>query len=340
MPPSTMKAWHFSATAGGLEKNLKFNDAAAAPLSTKLLPDQVLVEVICMSLNPVDYKLPELPLLGRVMVTRPASPGIDYCGRIVRVGSGVDLESGQVVFGRLDAPTKFGTLGQYIVAPRAGAAPLPNGIEYDQAAAVGTAGLTAYQSIVHNAKQGDKIFINGGSGGTGTFGIQMAKAIGCHVTTTCSTGNVQLCKDLGADEVIDYKTTNVVQALKANGQAFALAVDNVGSPPELYGAAEHYLKLGAKYVQVGIPISLASLYTVISRMFCPSVLGGGKRAYEVVQVKNEPDQFIRISEWMKGGKVRAVIDSIFELQDAPKAYAKLKKGRAKGKIVVHVTNEH
>ena len=100
--------------------------------------------------------------------------------------------------------------------------PLPNGIEVDQAAAVGIAGLTAYQLIVPNTKQGDKIFINGGSGGTGTFGIQMALAIGCHVTSTCPTGNVQLCKDLGADEVIDYKTTNVAQALKANGQAFAL----------------------------------------------------------------------------------------------------------------------
>ena len=339
MPLSTMKAWHFSATAGGLEKNLKFTDAAAAPLSTKLLPDQVLVEVICMSLNPLDYKLPELPILGRVMVTRPASPGIDYCGRVVRVGSKVDLEPGQVVFGRLDRPTKFGTLGQYIVASRAGAAPLPNGIGFEQAAAVGTAGLTAYRSIIPNAKRGDKIFINGGSGGTGTFGIQMAKAIGCHVTTTCSTGNVQLCKDLGADEVIDYKATNVVQALKANGQAFALAVDNVGSPPELYGAAEHYLRAGAKYVQVGMPISLASLSTVISRMFCPSMLGGGKRAYEMLQVKNELDLFIQISEWMKAGRVKAVIDSIFEFEDAPKAYAKLKEGRAKGKIVVHLTNE-
>ena len=88
-----------------------------------------------------------------------------------------------------------------------------------------------------------------------------------------------------------------------------------------------------------IPISLASLYTIMSRMFCPSVVGEGKRAYVVVQVKNELEEFIRISEWMKAGKVRAVIGSSFELQDAPKTYEKLKEGRAKGKIVVHVTNE-
>ena len=339
MQPSTMKAWHFTATNGGLEKNLKFNDAASAPPSTKLSSEQVLVEVISMSLNPVDYKLPELPVVGRLVVTKPASPGIDYCGRVVSTGSGVNLEPGQVVFGRLDAPTQFGTLGQYVIAPRAGAAPLPDGIDPDQAAALGTACITAYQSIIPNVKQDDRIFINGGSGGTGTFGIQIAKAIGCHVTTTCSTGNVQLCKDLGADEVIDYKTTDVVRELKARGQAFALAVDNVGTPPELYEAADYYLKDGAKYVQVGAPMSLGSLWTIISRMCWPTVLGGGKRAFEFVQVKNNLDHFAQIGQWMKAGKVKAVIDSVFELQDGPKAYEKLKEGRAKGKIIVHVTEK-
>ena len=98
MPLSTMKASHLSATAGDLKKNLKFNDAAAAPLSTKLLLNQVLVEVICLFLNSVDFKLPELLLLGWVMVTGPASPGIEFGGRIVRAESGVDLESAQVIF--------------------------------------------------------------------------------------------------------------------------------------------------------------------------------------------------------------------------------------------------
>lgn len=223
-----MKAWQFSATSGGLEKHLTLNNAAKPPPSSKLSSEQLLVEVISASLNPVDYKFPEIPIVGGFVVSKPASPAIDYCGRVVTAGSSVDVKPGQLVFGRLDMPTKFGTLGQYIIAPKAGAAPLPDGIDLDQAAAIGTAGLTAYQCIIPNAKQDDRIFINGGSGGVGTFGIQFAKAIGCHVTTTCSTPNVQLCKDLGADEVIDYKTTDITQALKAKGAAFSLAVDNVG----------------------------------------------------------------------------------------------------------------
>lgn len=338
MAASTMKAWHFSATSGGLEKHLSLNDAAKTP-PAKIPSEHVLVEVISMSLNPVDYKFPELPVLGWLAITKPASPGIDYCGRVVSPGSGVDLQRGQIVFGRLSAPTQFGTLGQYIVAPKAGAAPLPEGIDPDQAAAVGTAGLTAYQCIIPNMRQDDRVFINGGSGGTGTFGIQIAKAIGCHVTTTCSTTNVQLCKDLGADEVIDYRTTNVAQLLKTKGPAFSLAVDNVGTPPDLYKAADQYLKEGAKYLQVGVAVSLGGMLSIISRMFKPPILGGGKRSFEFVRVANKLEDFAQIGEWMKAGKVKAVIDSVFELQDGPKAYEKLKEGRARGKIVVHVTRK-
>jgi len=335
-----MKAWQFSATKGGLEKHFTFNPSASAPPSSKLSPEQVLIEVISMSLNPVDYKIPELPLVGRLLIPRPASPGIDFCGRVLSTGSAASsLFPNQTVFGRLDAPTRFGTMGEYIIAPLAGTAPLPPGIDPDHAAAIGTAALTAYQCIIPHAKADDHIFINGGSGGTGTFGIQLAKAIGCHVTTTCSTPNIQLCKDLGADEVIDYKTTDIVRELKARGQAFALAVDNVGTPPELYKAADVYLKEGAKFVQVGAPMSVGAVWTIVSRMAWPTVLGGGRRAYEMLQVKNEREHLVRIGEWMQEGKVKSVIDSVFESRDAPKAYEKLKEGRAKGKIVVHVSEK-
>jgi len=335
-----MKAWQFSATKGGLEKHLTFNDSAPYPPSTTLSPEQVLIEVISMSLNPVDYKLPELPLIGRFLIRKPASPGIDYCGRVVSTGSSSSsLSPNQIVFGRLDPPAQFGTMAQYIIAPRAGAAPLPEGISPDHAAAIGTAGLTAYQCIVPNAKPDDRIFINGGSGGTGTFGIQFAKTLGCHVTTTCSTRNVQLCKDLGADDVLDYKTTDIARELQARGQAFALAVDNVGTPPELYKAADGFLKEGAKYVQVGAPVSVGAVLSIVSRMCWPTVLGGGSRAFEMLQVKNELPHFVQIAEWVKEGKVKPVIDSVFELRDGPKAYEKLKEGRARGKIVVRVTDK-
>lgn len=338
--PPTMKAAQFSATRGGLEKHLQLNPAASPPPSV-LAPEQVSVEVISMSLNPVDYKIPELPVVGGFMVAKPASPGIDFCGRVVSAGAALEhmLQPGQLVFGALDEPVQFGTMGQYITAPRSGCVELPTGVDIDDAAAVGTAALTAYQCIVPNAKSGDKIFINGGSGGTGTYGIQFAKLKGCHVTTSCSTRNVQLCKDLGADDVIDYRTTNVSKELKARGMQFALVVDNVGEPQDLYKASDHFLNEGGKYVQIGLSLSWNGIYSVLSRVFWPSWLGGGKRQMELLQVKNNKDDLAQIGEWMKQGKVRVVIDSTFELEDAAKAYEKLKTGRVRGKLVVHVTEK-
>jgi NADPH:quinone reductase-like Zn-dependent oxidoreductase len=335
-----MKASQFSSTSGGLEKHLKLTETASPPPAT-LSPEQISIEVISMALNPVDYKIPELPLVGGMMVPQPASPGIDYCGRVVSTGAAMKdiLKPGQLVFGRLDKPVKFGTLGQFITAPRAGCIELPSGIDPDHAAAVGTAALTAYQCIAPNVKSGDKVFINGGSGGTGVFGIQFAKLKGCHVTTSCSTPNVQLCKGLGADEVIDYKTTNVSQELKSRGLEFALVIDNVGEPYDLYQASDYFLKEDGKFVQVGAAVTLSGIYNILSRICWPAFLGGGKRKLDLMQVKNNADDLAQIGQWMKEGKVRAVIDSTFEIGDAAKAYEKLKTGRARGKIVVHVTEE-
>jgi NADPH:quinone reductase-like Zn-dependent oxidoreductase len=335
-----MKASQFSSTSGGLEKHLKLTETASRPPAT-LSPEQVSVEVISMSLNPVDYKVPELPFVGGTMVHMPASPGIDYCGRVVNTGAAVKdiLKPGQLVFGRLDRPVKFGTLGQFITAPRAGCIALPSGIEPDHAAAIGTAALTAYQCIAPNVKSGDKVFINGGSGGTGVFGIQFAKVKGCHVTTSCSTPNVQLCKGLGADEVIDYTTTNVSEELKSRGLEFALVIDNVGEPYDLYKASDYFLKEGGKFVQVGAAVTLSGIYNILSKMCWPAFLGGGKRKLDLMQVKNNADDFAQIGRWMKQGKVRAVIDSTFALEDAAKGYERLKTGRTRGKIIVHVTEE-
>lgn len=271
------------------------------------------------------------------MIKRPASPGLDYSGRVISSGSPT-LKPGQLVFGRLEGPTQFGTLAQYTVVPAAGCIPVPDGVSPEHAASIGTAGLTAYQCIVPNAGAGDRVFINGGSGGTGIFGIQIAKTIGCHVTTSCSTGNVGLCKSLGADEVIDYKTTDVTTKLKEGGQKFNLVVDNVGSPLDLYSTSHHFLKADGKFVQVGAAVSVSSTVNLVSRMVRPGFLGGGKRKFEFVQVKNKAEDFEQLGRWMAEGKVKAVIDQSFAFEDGDSAYAKLRTGRAKGKIVVNISS--
>ncbi|ORY63296.1 chaperonin 10-like protein [Pseudomassariella vexata] len=311
---NTMKAWLYSSAGQGLEKSIKLSsDAPQPPLLGK---DDILVKVHAMSPNPADYKFPELGLLARVMISVPASPGMDYAGTVVKTGSAVDtFKIGEEVFGRVE-PNRFGTLGEYIVAKYSGCVSRPQGLGLEEACCVGTTGLTAYQSIAPHVTvgNGDKVFINGGSGGTGTFGVQIAKALGCHVTTSCSGKNVELCKSLGADEVIDYTKENVSAVLAAKGLVFKLVVDN--------------------FIQVGASVSLAQLKSTVSTMLLPSFLGGGKSSISFIMTKNSHDDLVELRKLITEGRVKSVVDEVFEYEDAPKAYEKLKTGRARGNLVV------
>ena len=339
-----MKAWQFSQTTGGIEKNLKLNNSAPLPpKANSLAADQVLVQVLSASLNPVDYKFAQIPVLGNLIIKKPSSPGLDFAGRVVASGpnskkvSTEDLKPGQLVFGRLDSPTQFGTLAEYTVVPRSGCVPLTEGVSVDDAACIGTAALTAYQCIVPNIKSGDRVFINGGSGGVGSFGIQFAKVKGCFVATSCSSVNVELCKSLGADEVIDYKSKEIVAELKKMPK-FDLVVDNVGTPSELYWQAHNFTKAGIKYVQVGGGLSLGEIYELLSRMMWPKFLGGGQRQFIFLGLANNYDHFKEIAEWMAQGKVKALVDEVYGMEDKGpvRAFERLKTGRAKGKIVVRI----
>ncbi|KAI1105543.1 reticulon-4-interacting protein 1, mitochondrial precursor [Jackrogersella minutella] len=331
---AAMRAWVYTTTNGGLEKNIKLVDDTSLPLRQPVAKDAILVKVHYSSLNPVDYKLPELGFLARFAIPTPASPGLDFSGVVAEKGDEVDAcRVGDKVYGRID-PTKYGTLGEYIGARMDGCSVLPEGVSLEDASCIGTAGLTAFQCIVPNAKKGDRVFINGGSGGTGTFGIQIAKALSCHVTTSCSGKNVELCRSLGADEVIDYTKNNVSEILKTKGQVYQLVVDNVGAPADLYKAADHFLLPNGKFVQVGIQMSPGSIASTASRQLLPSFLGGGKRSWEYLLTKNNHEHLDQLGTWMKEGKVKAVIDETFQYNDVPKAFAKLKLGHARGKIVV------
>lgn len=343
--PQKMRAWTYSNASGGLDKALQLQTDTSPPPKTLLGKDSVLVHVSHMSLNPADYKVPELGLLSKLVIPVPASPGMDFSGTVTAVGSDVKTyQPGQKVFGRVEPiKNKYGALAEYIIVKDGeGIATAPAGWEdkIDQLACVGTCGLTALQSIQSYASTGDKIFINGGSGGTGTFGIQIAKALGLHVTVSCSGANAELCRSLGADETIDYKEQKVSDVLKAKGKVFKLVVDNVGfTPPgqeDLYTAANAFLVDDGHFIQVGGGASVQQIKSVVSRSFVPGFLGGGKRKFVMVVTKQNHEGLAKIGEWMREGKIKGVIDEVFQYEDAPKAYAKLKTGRAKGKIVVVV----
>lgn len=329
-PPSEMKAWLYSSTTNGLEKNLNFDASARAPA---VHGNNVLVQVLSASLNPADFKVPEMGLVARrLVIGTPASPGMDFCGRVVG-GNATAFSPGQLVYGCLSRPSQFGSLGEYLVASADLLAHVPEGVEVDHAAAIGIAGQTAYQSLAGYVSAGEKVFINGGSGGCGIFAIQIAKEMGCHVTTTCSTKNVEFCRGLGADEVLDYSVEeDLVATLRERGVVFDHIVDHIGYPAPLYRESHHFLAPGKAFVQVGA----SAMSTFVDRLVWPGFLGGGKRKYVIFFFKNTREDLVKIGEWVQKGAVKIQLDTAFEFEDAIQAFDKLRSGRARGKIVVHV----
>ncbi|KAI4601817.1 hypothetical protein KJ359_010681 [Pestalotiopsis sp. 9143b] len=337
-----MRAWQYSNAAGGLHKSLSLSSTAAHPRSstpTQLAKDELLVRVRAAGLNPIDYKLAELPYgMSRAMISTPASPAMDFAGSVVAHGAATEfsVKAGDSVFGRLD-PGQFGALGEYVVAKSSGCASLPSTVSFEHASGVGSAGQVAYRSVAYNVPDqhnGFRVFINGGSGGTGTFAIQIAKLLGCRVTASCSTANADLCRSLGADEVLDYTQGSLVERLKAKGQAFDLVVDFVGQPWDLYKAADQFLVPTGKFVQVGADMTMGSMQNLTSRMMLPSFLGGGSRKFVLESVKNSHKDLAQLGKWLGSGKIKVAVDEVFEWENAPKAYEKLRTGRAKGKIIV------
>lgn len=352
--PTTMRAWIYDGSGGPIEKTMSLKESTPAPPKTLLASDSVLVKVLYMSLNPADYKIAEMGKLARVILSPPASPGMDYSGRVVLTGSSSSpYRPGQLVFGRID-PTKYGTLAEYIIVKNNDGLVAVSEDEEDdenettremlpQLAGVGTGALTSLQAIKPYIGAGGpetKVFINGGSGGTGTFAIQIAKALGCHVTTSCSARNADFCRSLGADEIIDYQTQPIGEVLASGGPVFQLVVDNVGISPrgqvDLYTAANSFLKDDGWFIQVGGGASAEMLKATLKRALLPGMFGGGKRQWKMIKTAQSHADLVTIFEWIKEGKVKVPIDEVFDFNKAPEAYIKLKTGRTKGKIVIKV----
>ncbi|KAJ5755499.1 Polyketide synthase enoylreductase [Penicillium manginii] len=331
--PESMKAWLYSGTSGGLEKNLELKYSIRAPPAPRT--NEVIVKVLSAGLNPADFKVPEMGLAAtHLVIGMPATPGMDFCGRVVSTGpSATHFKPGQLVYGSQSRPVKFGSLGEYLSIPATFVAPLPEGVEIDQAAGIGIAGQSAYQALLGYVKEGDKVFINGGSGGCGLFAIQIAKNMGCHVTVTCSTRNVELCYRMGADNVIDYTAEeDLVAGVKRQGVIYDHIIDHIGLPSPLYFQCHHFLKPDGVFVQVGA----SSMLTFAGRLAWPSILGGGKRKYVIFFFANTGQHLLKLGEMMEEGNLQTQVDSVYEFEDTVQAFEKLRSGRARGKIIVHV----
>ena len=285
----------------------------------------------------MDYKIPELPYVNVLIFSKPATPGLDFSGTVVSSRDS-NLQPGQQVFGATAIPN-FGALAEYVVVGKGFCVPVPNGVSLKEAACIGIAGLTAYQSIAPFVKAGDKVFINGGSGGTGTYGIQIAKALGCQVSVSCSGKNAELCSTLGADKVFDYRSEDVVQALKRSGTQYDLIVDNVFDSGKLYWDSHNYMKEQGMFVTIAGTPKLRFITDTIKIMLWPRILGGGQRPFSFVTWVPNVEQLLKVAAWVAEGKVKASIEQVYDLEDAGAAYAQLKTGRTRGKLVIKVAGE-
>ncbi|KAH7044516.1 hypothetical protein B0J12DRAFT_603796 [Macrophomina phaseolina] len=346
--PPTMKAWQSHGVTTTLEASLTFNTTLPTPTTSALGPNQLLIRVLSAGLNPADYKFAELGAVSKLSTFRggPYIPGMDFAGRIVGAHASVTdpaYRAGALVFGCHPPQPKprYGALCEYTVASTETCVPLPEGVGVDAAAAAGCAGLSALTTL-QGLGPGQSVLVLGGSGGVGTFTVQVAKRglQAAHVTATCSGANADLVRGLGADEVLDYRTVDVVEELKAGGRMYDLVVDNVGDPRQrVYEEAASFLKKGGVYMQIGADTSFAGLKKVAARAVCPSFLGGGKRKFKFVTASVKLDYLKSLAEWMREGKLKPVIDRVYELEDVPEALGKLRQGRTRGKIVVRVSKE-
>jgi NADPH:quinone reductase-like Zn-dependent oxidoreductase len=336
--PSTMRAWKYASAKGGLEKNLTLHTSDPLP---KRGPNQHLIKVLAVGLNPVDFKPAEAPFVGRFAVKKPATPGFDVAGRIVTPADGSSLEPDQLVFGAASTnPLGGGALAEYITPPAETMCPAPTGVSPLILAGAPVAAVTAYNSLIPYIQAGSRVFINGGSGGVGTYAIQIAKAVGAHVTVSCSTKNMDLCRSIGTDEVLDYTKRPLLEQLRdvaAQIRPFDHVVDNVFSDPALYLQAHTYTSADAKFAEVASAPTLKFLRFGLGALLWPALVGGGRRKFVIVHVDIKSRHLEQIGRWIFDGTIKPVTDQVFSMEDVVEAFERLKTGRARGKVIVSVS---
>lgn len=292
---------------------------------------EVRVRIRAVALNPADkFIMRGNPRMVRLAygLTRPRTRvrGQDFAGIVDAVGEAVtEFAVGDEVFGEFD-----GTLAEYACGPVKHMAPMPSTLTFEQAAAIPMAAIAAQECLnAGKVGEGTRLLINGASGGIGTFAIQMAKARGAHVTAVCSTPNVDLVRILGADQVINYR----IQPMTATADRFDVILDNVGN----HGIRELLPLLRGRGVlmpNTGEPgpdgTALTRLITMawhslVTRHRLPMVVTGPTRpALE------------ELGQQVADGSLTVVIDTMFDLEHAADAMARLATGHARGKVVVSV----
>ena len=309
----------------------------------ELREDEVLVRVHAAGVNLLDSKIRDGEFKLILPYRLPLILGHDVAGVVVKVGPRVQqFKPGDEVYARPD-DFRIGTFAEFVPVKEASLALKPKGLTMEEAASIPLVGLTAWQALVEkaNLKKGQKVFLQAGSGGVGTFAIQLAKHLGATVATTTSTANVALVKSLGADVVIDYKTQDFEKVLR-DYDVVLNSQDGKTLEKSL-----RVLKGGGKLISISGPpdpefgreIAAPGFVKLVMRLLSSGVrrkaqgLGIG---YSFLFMKANGVQLRLITRLIDGGAIRPVIDKVFAFESVNEAMAYVEAGRAKGKVVVKI----
>lgn len=276
--------------------------------------NEVVIAVRVASVNPLDWRM------------KRQRPGVDVAGQVVAVGETVThFKPGDNVFGFCK-----GAFAEYACAPEATLVPKPESINFEQAAAVPIAGLTALQGLRDKGhiQPGQKVLINGAAGGIGTFAVQIAKSFGANVTGVCSTKNVELVRSLGADRVIDYTREDFTQ----DSERYDLLLDNVGN--RTLSAMGRVLSTHGRCVMAGAPKDLWPVLTRLFKAFTWSLFSRQKFTFFIAKINR--DDLMTLCGLIEAGTVTSVIDRRYPLTETAGAIAYVEEGHARAKVVLTV----
>ncbi|SCC42834.1 NADP-dependent oxidoreductase [Bacillus mycoides] len=304
---------------------------------------EVLAEIHAASINPIDFKIRDGKVKMLLKYEMPLILGNDFSGVIVKVGSKVTrFKVGDEIYAR-PRKNKIGTFAEYISIHEDNIALKPKNLTFEEAAAIPLVGLTSYQALhdIMHLQKGQKILIHAGSGGVGTFAIQLAKIMGATVTTTASEAGANLVKSLGADEIINYKTENFEDILINYDAVF----DTIGGTT--LEKSFNIIKSGGNIVSVsGMPnarfgkeFGSGFFKTLLFSLASKKLTALEKKhnaQYSFLFMKPSGDQLRIIANYIEAGQIKPIIDRIFPFEDAQKAMEYSESGRAKGKIIVKI----
>lgn len=305
--------------------------------------NEVLVQVFAASVNLLDAKIRNGEFKLILPYKTPFTLGHDVAGIIKKVGSKVSkFNIGDEVYART-ADYSIGTFAEYISVNENDVALKPQNISLLQAASIPLVGLTAWQALVEkaNLKKGEKIFIQAGSGGVGTFAIQLAKYLGATVATTTSSANINLVKSLGADIVIDYKSEDFETILKDYDVVLHSQDENT------LQKSLRVLKPGGKLISISGPpdadfateINAPWFIKLVTKLLSYTVKKKATKLgvnYSFLFMKAQGEQLSQITKLIEHGAIKPVIDKIFPFGQTNEALDYVQQGRAKGKVVITI----